>query len=182
MPRSASCLPRNMLPPPTTTASSTPSATTAAISLARRKTTSGEMPSGSFPEKASPDSFTTTRLHRRWAFGASGSGQLSSWADVCPGPAAGSARTAAPAWCVALPSTGSSPSPPLTSWLRPSSGLADLEPRERADGNPLIGEQLLDGLLRVPDEGLLGQRHVLEERVEPALDDLRDRLLRLALV
>src|SRR6266851_897982 len=171
-----------MLPPPTTAASSTPSATTAAISLARWKTTSGEIPSGSFPEKASPESFTTTRFQRRCAFGASGSGQVSAWAAVCPGLATGSARTAVPAWCAALPSMGCSPLPPLTSWLRPSFGLADLEPREGADGNPLIGEQLLDGLLRVPDERLLGQHHVLEERVKPALDDLRDRLLRLALV
>src|ERR1700722_2256521 len=173
MPRSAICLPRNMFPPPTTAASSTPSATTAAISLARWKTTSGEMPSGSLPEKASPESFTTTRFQRRCAFGASGSGYRS---------AAASARTAAPAECVALPSTGCSPSPSLTSWLRSSSGLADLVPRERADGNPLIGEQLLDRLLRVPDKRLLGQHHVLEERVEPAFDDLGNRLLRLALV
>src|SRR5580693_5424063 len=181
MPRSASCLPRNMLPPPTTAASSTPSATTAAISLARWKTTSGEMPTGSLPEKASPESFTTTRFQRRCAFASSGSGEPST-AAAGPGPAAGSSRTAAPAWCVTLPSTRCSPSPPITSWLRPSSGLADLEPRERADGNPLIGEQLLDGLLGLPDERLLGEDHVLEERVEPAFDDLRDRLLRLALV
>src|ERR1700722_18813347 len=183
MPRSAICLPRNMFPPPTTAASSTPPATTAAISLARWKTTSGEMPSGSLPEKASPESFTTTRFQRRCAFGASGSGypSASATADVTD-PAAASARTAAPAECVALPSTGCSPSPSLTSWLRSSSGLADLVPRERADGNPLIGEQLLDGLLRVPDKRLLGQHHVLEERVEPALDDLGNRLLRLALV
>src|ERR1700691_5395239 len=182
MPRSAICLPRNMLPPPTTAASSTPSATTAAISLARWKTTSGEMPTGSFPEKASPESFTTTRFQRRCAFASSGSGEPSD-CTAGPGPAAGSSRTAAPAWCVTLPSTRCSPSPPkITSWLRPSSGLADLEPRERADGNPLIGEQLLDGLLGIPDERLLGEDHVLEERVEPAFDDLRDRLLRLALV
>src|ERR1700734_1160709 len=207
MPRSASCLPRNMLPPPTTAASSTPSATTAAISLARWKTTSGEMPTGSFPEKASPESLTTTRFQRRCAFASSGSAEPSACTagpgptagssrtpapppgaagpPACtagPGPTAGSSRTAAPAWCVTLPSTRCSPSPPITSWPRPSSGLADLEPRERADGNPLIGEQLLDGLLGIPDERLLGEDHVLEERVEPAFDDLRDRLLRLALV
>src|ERR1035438_2770813 len=179
MPRSAICLPRNMLPPPTTAASSTPSATTAAISLARWKTTSGEMPSGSSPEKASPESFTTTRFQRRCAFGPSGSGYAAASAVACPVPAA---RTAAPASCVALPSTGCSPSAPLTSWLPLASGLADLDPREREDGNPLIGEQLLEGLLRLPDEWLLGQHHVLEERVEAALDDLGDRLLRLALV
>ena len=54
-----------MLPPPTTAATSTPSRTTETISLAMRYTTSGEMPTGSSPEKASPDSLTTTRRHGR---------------------------------------------------------------------------------------------------------------------
>src|SRR3954452_5774456 len=58
--------------------------------------------------------------------------------------------------------------------------LADLDPREASD---LGGaEQVVDGLLRVLHEPLLEERVVLEERAEATLDDLRDRLLGLALV
>src|SRR5262245_65857919 len=64
----------------------------------------------------------------------------------------------------------------------PSARLADLEPGERQHGDALLGQDLLDGLLRVLHERLLGQHDVLEERAEPALHDLADRLLGLALV
>src|SRR5215470_16282885 len=64
----------------------------------------------------------------------------------------------------------------------PSAGLADLEPGERQHGDALLGQDLLDGLLRVLHERLLGQHDVLEEGTEPALHDLADRLLGLALV
>jgi hypothetical protein len=51
-----------MLPPPTTTATWTPSLTASEIALAMCWTTSASMPSGSLPENASPDSFSTTRF------------------------------------------------------------------------------------------------------------------------
>src|SRR6266704_821174 len=108
MPLSASSRPRNMFPPPTTTATWTPSCTTATISLAMRWTTVGEMPSGSSPEKASPDSLTTTRRQ-----------------GLC---------------------SGASP--------------LDAAAAERP----------------------LDERDFLEDRAKPALDDLGDRLLGLALV
>src|SRR5215475_9164629 len=63
---------------------------------------------------------------------------------------------------------------------RGSAGLAHLEPGERAHGHSLLGQDLLDGLLRVLDEGLLGEHDVLEEGTQPTLDDLADRLLGLA--
>src|SRR5215470_2850483 len=43
----------------------------------------------------------------------------------------------------------------------PSAGLADLEPGERQHGDALLGQDLLDGLLRVLHERLLGQHDVL---------------------
>src|SRR5580693_4786796 len=61
-------------------------------------------------------------------------------------------------------------------------GLADLDPRESGDVHATGGKDLLDRSLRVLDEGLLNQRDVLVEGTKPTLDDLRDRLLRLALV
>src|SRR5437588_7294621 len=65
MPRSASTRPRNMLPPPTTTATWVPSRTAATICSAICSTTSWSMPSGSSPEKAAPDSLSTTRCQVR---------------------------------------------------------------------------------------------------------------------
>src|ERR1039457_1734438 len=157
MPRSESTRPRNMLPPPTTAATSTPSATAAAISLAMWNTTSGEMPRASSPEHASPDSFTTTSRQRWWAFLPAGSEPQTR--AMCP------------------------PSPAVTAQPRyGSSGLAHLEPGEPAHGDPVLAEQLLDCLLRILDERLIGQHDILEERVQPAFDDLRDGLLGLALV
>src|SRR5260370_546221 len=63
-------------------------------------------------------------------------------------------------------------------------GGGDLGGGEAAGGGVRgdAGEELGDGLLRVPDEGLLGEDVVLEEPVEAALDDLGDGLLGLALV
>src|ERR1700722_20017674 len=63
-----------------------------------------------------------------------------------------------------------------------STSLPDLEPGKATHGGPSSGEQLLDGLLRVPHRWLLDQDDVLEERIQPAFNDLRDRLLRLAFV
>src|SRR6266508_2155635 len=62
--------------------------------------------------------------------------------------------------------------------------LADLDPREPAHDRVAAdrAQQLADRRLRIADEGLLDQHHVLEEPVEPALDDLGNGLLGLALV
>src|SRR5437763_3445505 len=193
MPLSASSRPRNMFPPPTTAATWTPSLTTATTSLAMRCTTVGEMPSGSSPENASPDSLTTTRRHGRCAR----SFRLSPWAastggwplatGALPPPAGAPSRTAEP-------STRGAPSPlsALLStrpppWLsvrqgRPSACLADLEAGERPYRGALLAEHLLDRLLGLLDERLLDERDVLEERAQPALDNLGNRLLRLALI
>src|SRR5215469_1741264 len=157
MPRSARAAPRNMLPPPTTAATCTPSFTAAMISAARWATTSGEMPRGSVPANSPPDSFSTTRCQLGWSTPA--------------GPDSGIrplllgfrlwARLLTPA---------------------SASGLADLEPGEAGDGDAAARQDLLDRGLLVLHERLLGEHHVLEVGVQPALHDLRDGLLRLALV
>src|SRR5581483_8288317 len=67
-------------------------------------------------------------------------------------------------------------------WFGHALSLADLEPRETGDGDARGGEHLADRGLRVLHERLLNQRDVLEERADAALHDLRDGLLRLALV
>src|SRR5215510_9993433 len=87
-----------------------------------------------------------------------------------------------------VPSARRYPSPPpqrqqqASRVSAPSAGLADLEPGERQHGDALLGQDLLDGLLRVLHERLLGQHDVLEERAQPSLYDLADRLLGLAFV
>src|SRR5438067_1258921 len=62
--------------------------------------------------------------------------------------------------------------------------FADFDPREAGDLRPgaEAGQQRPDGDLRVPHEPLLEEHVVLVEPADAALDDLRDRLLRLALV
>src|SRR5205823_12668151 len=65
---------------------------------------------------------------------------------------------------------------------RPSACLADLEAGERLYRGALLAEHLLDRLLGLLDERLLDERDVLEERAQPALDNLGNRLLRLALI
>src|SRR5258708_30618582 len=63
-----------------------------------------------------------------------------------------------------------------------STSLPYLEPGKAAHGGARLGEQLLDRFLLVTHRWLLGQHHVLEERVEPTVNDLRYGLLRLALI
>src|ERR1700761_2992805 len=60
--------------------------------------------------------------------------------------------------------------------------LPDLEPGETSHGHAVVREHLLDRLLLLLDERLLDQHHVLVEGVDPAVDDLGDRLLGLALL
>src|SRR5579884_1626159 len=82
------------------------------------------------------------------------------------------------------------PSPPVSSLpsaaarRTPRLLLADLDPREAADGGATTErpEQLRDRRLRVTHERLLGQHVILVEALEPALDDHRDLVLGLALV
>src|SRR5918997_2157989 len=62
------------------------------------------------------------------------------------------------------------------------SGLADLEAGELADGDTCLVEQRLHRLLRLVDRRLPQQHDVLEEAVDPALDDARQHLLGLALL
>src|ERR1700727_2007933 len=70
----------------------------------------------------------------------------------------------------------------LAPWPMPGLCLADPEARERQHVHLAGREDRLDGLLRVLHARLLGEHDVLEEGVDPAVDDLRDRLLGLALL
>src|SRR6516164_862311 len=166
MPRSASAAPRNMFPPPTTAATCTPALRAWAISSARCATTSGEMPRDSVPAKRAPESLTTTRPHgarHSWLSGA----RWSAIADAGP-----------------VPGPASGPVPGLVSGLvlGLASGLADLEPGERPDGHAVGLEDLSDALLGLLHESLLHEHDILVEAAQPALDDPRDSLLRLALL
>src|SRR5882724_5846190 len=60
--------------------------------------------------------------------------------------------------------------------------LADLEPGEASDSDTVLRQDLLDRGLLVLHERLLGEHDVLEVGVQPAVHDLADGLLRLALV
>src|SRR5690606_11210202 len=71
---------------------------------------------------------------------------------------------------------------PGTSIMSKSSGLADLEADDALHGHPGLVHDLLHGLLVLLDDRLPEQRRLLEEPVDPALDDLGQGLLRLALL
>src|SRR5712691_6930836 len=172
MPRSDSAAPRNMFPPPTTAATWMPSSAAAVIPLAMCITASGEMPSGSPPANASPDSFSTTRCQPDRTLPPL----------VAELPRASAALSVTATTFHRLPRPSARPSfqaPRMTGVI--STCLADLEPGKTSDARAALGEQLLDRLLLDPDGLLLGQHDVLEERVQAALHDLGDRLLRLAL-
>src|SRR5690242_9960849 len=147
-----------MLPPPTTAATCTPSFTAAMISAARWATTSGEMPRGSVPANSPPDSFSTTRRQLGWSTPAGPDSGIRPLLVVC--------LVLSLAW--------------FQAW--PGSGLADLEPGEAGDGDTVLRQDLLDRGLLVLHERLLGEHDVLEVGVQPAVHDLADGLLRLALV
>src|SRR5512144_2379026 len=161
MPRSDSAAPRNMLPPPTTTASWTPAQTTSAIASAMCATTRASMPSDSLPANASPETVSRTRRQR----GGNGTGEA--------GHRASSVTVAAS---------------PFVEFPVCQSGLADLVAREPTNLDLLtqrragLVEEPANGLLGVLDERLLEQGELLVVAGDPALHDLRDRLLRLALL
>src|SRR6266567_2200795 len=171
MPRSDSAAPRNMFPPPTTAATWIPSIAAAVISLAMCITASGEMPSGSAPANASPESFSTTRCQP---------GRTRPAVAELPRASAALSVTATPFRVRPGPALRASfQAPGLPGVI--STCLADLEPGKASDARAALGEQLLDRLLLDPDGLLLGQHDVPEERVQAAFHDLGDRLLRLAL-
>src|SRR5208282_3640134 len=71
------------------------------------------------------------------------------------------------------------PAPPASG---AASGLADLEPGEASHADTTARQELLDRGLRVLHERLLGEHDILEVGVQPALHDLANGLLGLALV
>ena len=153
MPCSCSAAPRKMLPPPTTMAIWTPPSLTSATSAAIRPTVTGSMPNGSPPANDSPDSFRSTLRPPQ--------GVRSLVEELWP--------------CRCSLRCGLSSGRPCsgrtarTSIFSPSEALG-------------VVEQRLDGLLVVLDPGLLEQAEVLVEAVDPALDDLLERGLGLALL
>src|SRR6476661_2023715 len=149
-----------MLPPPTTAATCTPSFTAAMISAARWATTSGEMPRGSVPANSPPDSFSTTRRQLGWSTPSGPDSGIRPFLVVC--------LVLSVAWFL-----------PGLAWVL---SLADLEPGEAGDGDAVLRQDLLDRGLLVLHERLLGEHDVLEVGVQPAVHDLADGLLRLALV
>src|SRR5580693_8429392 len=191
MPRCDKTAPRNMFPPPTTAATWMPSRAAAETSLAMCTTASGEIPSGSPPAKASPESFSTTRCQ---------GGCASPGTEILPA-AARSTAPASSAGAVPLAAATSSagvlfPGGLLaccTGRILPdgwpcgessarSAGLPDLEPGKRLHAGTVLRQQLADRLLLVPYRRLLDEHDVLQERVHAAFHDLADGSLRLALL
>src|SRR6185437_2866165 len=182
-PRAESTAPRNMLPPPTTTAIWMPLRAAVVISLAMWPTVSGEMPSGSPPANASPDSLTTTRRQGGWVLQVCLTGGLRGAVAHEPSSRPGGGPTRR---CRSVPRPGRPflpvGRPGASGAGRESASLADLVTREGGHVDLALRQDLLDRLLRVLDERLLQQHDLLEEGVQPALGDLRDGLLGLALV
>src|SRR5690606_17767516 len=144
------------------------------------------MPSCSSPANASPDSLSTTRFH-----------PPSRLATLCCPSLSGTeiGPLLVPRWlCCANPlgfqeahtpsrfDGGAGEIHPGTSIIAEALGLTDLEADKAAHGYARFVDNLLDCLLVVLDERLTEQRRVLEEAVEPALHDLGQCLLRLALL
>src|SRR5829696_1748012 len=206
MPAWLSSAPRKKLPPPMTTATCVPLATTSASCSAIPLTMSASTPTLP-PPKVSPESFSSTRWYpltsAGWkAVGADSGGVV--WVNASSLDRSRSARKhgADPAaWSPSgphgrtngpAPRTGAGPFvprcriPPRARERRgqrgPSSGLADLEAGEPLDGHPGLVHDLLHRALGLGDRRLLEQHEVLVEGVDPALDDLDDRLLGLALL
>src|SRR5215207_5845992 len=164
-----------------------------------RETTSGSTPSPPPPASASPDSFTSTRrqpcpspcramalsgdgawpaAYRCTAPGSYASSPLSYAASIRASPnRSPTGRGKAPSSVSVTPGP-----PPLAVRSASGSGSADLETREPGHGNARTLQQQLHGLLGVLHGRLLEEHVVLEEAVEPALDDPGERRLRLALL
>src|ERR1700754_5038929 len=162
MTRWESSAPRKKLPPPMTMDICTPPRTTSAIWRATACTTSGSTPT-SPPPNISPPSLSSTLR------------------KPCPRPFSRFSMPSSLACDCAPPSTiCEGGAPPRFSSLR--SGLADLEAGEPGDRHAGRVEHRFDRLLGVLHGGLLAEHGVLVEAVDPALDDLGQRLLRLALL
>src|SRR5260370_12883696 len=172
MPPCDSAAPRNMLPPPTTAATWMPSWAAAETSVAMCTAASGEIPSGSPPANAWPESFSPTRCQLGWA------------SPAMAAPSAAAALAAAPFRRVVPSSTGRVPP---SSRLAParscagSAGLPDLEPGKPQHAGAMLGQQPLDRLLLVPAGGLLDHHDVLPAPVPAAPADLAAGLARLPL-
>src|SRR5580658_719751 len=192
MPRCDKTAPRNMFPPPTTAATWMPSRAAAETSLAMCTTASGEIPSGSPPAKASPESFSTTRCQLGWASpgmevaaaAAHSAAPASSAGAVPPATAVPSAGVLSPAGVLPSCTGRILPWPGLAArWSSAgSASLPDLEPGKRLHAGTVLRQQLADRLLLVPDRRLLDEHDVLQERVHAAFHDLADGSLRLALL
>src|ERR687886_765918 len=159
MPAWDSSAPRKKLPPPTTTATCVPPWTTSASWVAMLCTMSESTPTLP-PPKASPDSFSRTRLY--------------------PAPSAGWNAVGADMGAVGPGAAGpdGDNGVRVCGWLR----LADLEAGEPLHGQAGLVDDLLDRALGLGDRRLLEEDEVLVVGVDPTLDDLGDRLLGLALL
>src|SRR5215470_1754233 len=212
MPRCCNSSPRKKLPPPMTTATCTPECTTSAICLATVCTTSGSTPTPPPPNISPPSLSSTRwylagrgpRLRSTALSETAGSETAESAtaeSDTALSETAAFSETAALSGCAARPSYVSSArsppdpnvrsltDPPGCSDSRPTAmrshtslRLADLEASEASYGHTGSVQYRLDGLLAVLHRGLLQQHDVFEEPVDPALDDLRQGLLGLALL
>src|SRR6185503_2412096 len=136
MPAAPGARPRKMLPPPITTATSTPMRDTCAISPTIASIVCRLMPYASSPIRASPDSFSMTRLYFGAGISVRGLGLVDSFTNYQEGVS--------------------------------------------VDLRLLYGQNLLDRLLVVLDEGLPHEGDLAEELVQRTFDHLARDFLRLA--
>src|SRR5919109_1985059 len=153
-----------MFPAPTTRATSTPRPATEVTCWAIRATRSGSVPYSSEPMRASPESFSRTRLKRGDAIGWRSYGLRNAFSHRAPAAKAGP--------------------------IRPRLLLAHLEAREPGDAHVLaglrgqLGAQVLDrpALVAVGAHVLLLQQGDLPLPIgELPVDDLADHVVRLVL-
>src|SRR3954451_20162976 len=148
---------------------------TVAICRAMPCTTSGSTPTAP-PPNTSPESLSTTRRGRKDGGVGSSTGLVCSVTIVMDPP---SLLASQRPYATGRPGAQSRSRPPMPLLVLL---LADLEPDEPGDVEARLVGDLLHGLLVVDHGGLLEQDEVLEEGVHPALDDLGQRLLGLALL
>src|SRR6185312_13148567 len=147
----------------------------------------GSIPSGSPPANASPDSFSSTRDQRGssetpsdagWVTGRLLRGRTAFWAlghesfASLPEDANRRGSESRSIHCPAVV---------LLTRSRWSRSGADLEPGEVGDLRTSLVQQRLHGALGLAHRRLLEEDDLLEEAVHPAIDDLGQRRLRLAL-